>query len=76
MTEDVRPARAYSYIRMSTKRQAKGLSRERQRKRSKEWDDKNGLYLIDDFYLEDIGVSGYTGENVTIGELGKFLKLV
>src|ERR1700722_19559522 len=76
MTEGVVQTRAYSYIRMSTKRQAKGFSRERQRQRSKEWADRNGLLLVEDFYLEDIGVSGYTGENVAIGELGRFLNKV
>ena len=68
--------KAYSYLRMSTKRQERGHSRERQLERSKKYAQENGLELVEDFQLEDIGISAFRGKNVAIGKLGKFLKAV
>ncbi|ANL70406.1 resolvase/recombinase protein [Rhizobium phaseoli] len=67
--------KAYSYIRMSTDVQLKGDSLRRQTEESKHYCEENGLELIEDFKLQDIGVSAYHGKNVAQGALGKFLAL-
>ncbi|MGO8220655.1 recombinase family protein [Rhizobium ruizarguesonis] len=67
--------KAYSYVRMSTDIQLKGDSLRRQSEESKRYCDENGLELVEDFKLQDIGVSAYHGRNVTQGELGRFLAL-
>ncbi|TBF75767.1 recombinase family protein [Rhizobium leguminosarum] len=67
--------KAYSYIRMSTDIQLKGDSLRRQTEESKRYCDENGLELVEDFKLQDIGVSAYRGRNVAQGELGRFLSL-
>lgn len=72
---DPRPS-AYSYIRMSTDIQLRGDSLRRQEHASKRYAEQNGLRLIEDFRLEDIGVSAFKGANVTSGALGRFLDLV
>jgi DNA invertase Pin-like site-specific DNA recombinase len=69
--------KAYSYIRFSTKEQATGDSERRQSDPAQEIAD-NVLHLpLDDtLYLKDKGLSGYTGDNLTKGALGEFLRLV
>ncbi|WP_281040037.1 recombinase family protein [Mesorhizobium sp. M8A.F.Ca.ET.021.01.1.1] len=67
---------AYSYVRMSTDIQLKGDSLRRQTERSKQYADEHGLELVEDFRLEDIGVSAFKGDNVSSGALGKFLDAV
>ena len=67
---------AYSYVRMSTDIQLKGDSLRRQTELSKKYADENGLELVEDFNLSDIGVSAFRGANVTDGNLGKFIKAV
>lgn len=67
--------KAYSYVRMSTDVQLKGDSLRRQTEESKRYCEENGLELVEDFKLQDIGVSAYRGKNVTQGELGRFLSL-
>lgn len=69
-------ARAYSYIRMSTDIQLRGDSLRRQAEASRRYADDNNLELIEDFTLQDIGVSAFKGDNVTSGALGKFLEAV
>ena len=71
----VRP-RAYSYVRMSTETQLRGDSLRRQLAASQEYADRMGLQLADDAILQDIGVSGFKGRNVTQGALGRFLDAV
>jgi DNA invertase Pin-like site-specific DNA recombinase len=61
---------------MSTDIQLKGDSLRRQTERSKQYAEDNGLDLVEDFKLEDIGVSAFKGDNVTSGALGKFLEAV
>ncbi|MDE4555509.1 recombinase family protein [Sinorhizobium meliloti] len=68
--------RAYSYVRMSTDAQLKGDSLRRQTEASKLYAEQNGYELIDDFKLEDIGVSAFNGRNVSQGALGRFLDAV
>ncbi len=68
--------KAYSYLRMSTKTQLKGLSRRRQLERSQRYAEERGLHLADESQMEDIGLSGFTGRNVAVGKLGKFLDAI
>ncbi|MCD2183657.1 recombinase family protein [Rhizobium sp. GN54] len=67
--------KAYSYVRMSTDIQLKGDSLRRQTEASAKYAEAHGLELIQDFKLEDIGVSAFHGRNVAQGALGKFLAL-
>lgn len=67
---------AYSYIRMSTDVQLKGNSLLRQTELSKAYALKHDLHLVDDFRLEDIGVSAFKGDNVSSGALSRFLEAV
>ena len=73
MINIVKKAKAYSYLRMSTDLQLKGDSRRRQRDLSKAYADKNGLELMQEAELEDIGVSAFKGSNISDGALGSFL---
>jgi len=57
---------------MSTEMQLKGHSLERQKKLTKEYADENNLELIES--LQDIGLSGHSGANITKGELGRFMQ--
>ena len=66
-------AKAYSYLRMSTKAQLKGDSRRRQIAKSQAYAAKHNLDLVD-YRLEDIGVSAFRGANVVEGVLGKFVE--
>ncbi|MDP3689879.1 recombinase family protein, partial [Bradyrhizobium sp.] len=68
--------KAYSYIRMSTDLQLKGDSLRRQREASQRYADRYGLQLVEEFDLQDIGYSGYDGENIASGSFGRFLKAV
>jgi DNA invertase Pin-like site-specific DNA recombinase len=67
---------AYSYIRMSTDIQLKGDSLRRQLELSANYAKQHGLTLVDqigDKKLQDIGQSGFKGQNVKQGTLGHFL---
>ena len=66
--------KAYSYVRMSTKKQILGSSLKRQMDKSKEYAEGNNLELIEDF--QDIGVSAYDGSNANSGALSIFLDLL
>ena len=68
--------KAYSYIRMSTDLQLKGDSLRRQREASQKYAEAQGLQLVEDFDLQDIGYSGYDGENIASGSFGRFLEAV
>lgn len=61
---------------MSTDIQLKGDSLRRQTERSKQYAVEHDLELVEDFRLEDIGVSAFKGDNVSSGALGKFLDAV
>ncbi|MDH4992102.1 recombinase family protein [Aquamicrobium lusatiense] len=67
---------AYSYVRMSTDNQLKGDSLRRQTERSRQYAAENNLELVEDFKLEDIGVSAFKGDNISSGALGKFLEAI
>lgn len=70
-TEAFEPV-AYSYIRFSTKKQAKGDSKRRQSDAAVEWCKKNNYYLSEDSF-EDLGISAYRGSNGD-ESLGQFIK--
>jgi DNA invertase Pin-like site-specific DNA recombinase len=66
--------RAYSYIRFSSKRQAKGFSLARQTDpKVKALCDKHG-WTLDPVTYEDLGLSGFRGENARTGDLAVFLE--
>ncbi|KAA9385699.1 recombinase family protein [Neorhizobium galegae] len=69
-------SKAYSYIRMSTEIQLRGDSLRRQSEASRTYAAENDLELVEDFKLEDIGISAFHGRNVEDGSLGRFLSLV
>lgn len=66
--------RAYSYVRMSTRKQLRGDSLRRQLERSKAFADEQSLLLDDS--LQDLGVSAWKGRNFKTGALGRFLSMV
>lgn len=68
------PIRAYSYVRMSTRKQLRGDSLRRQLERSKAFADEHSLLLDDS--LQDLGISAWRGRNFKTGALGRFLSMV
>lgn len=68
------PIRAYSYVRLSTRKQLRGDSLRRQLERSKSFADEHSLLLDDS--LQDLGVSAWKGRNFKTGALGRFLAMV
>ena len=67
---------AYSYVRMSTDNQLRGDSLRRQTEASEKYAAVNGLTLVRDFKLHDIGVSAFKGDNAATGALSKFLDAI
>ena len=61
---------AHIYVRHSTKQQSKGDSHRRQMIKAREWAERNG-YKLQELY--DSGRSAYTGDNLTVGQLGEFV---
>jgi DNA invertase Pin-like site-specific DNA recombinase len=61
---------------MSSKRQAKGDSWRRQVELSDKYVAENDLILDRTLKLSDIGISAWTGNNISKGALGRFLKIV
>lgn len=68
------PVKAYSYIRISTTEQRKGRGEERQLEAAQKYAAEHGLELDDSH--RDLGRSGYHGDHVKTGHLGRFLELV
>lgn len=67
--------KAYSYVRFSTRRQAKGDSLQRQLDRSREYAAENNL-LLQEKSFEDLGVSAFDRSNATKGALAAFIQAV
>lgn len=70
---------AYSYMRFSSGKQAKGHSIERQRQMAEDYIKENpqlNLELDLTLNLTDRAVSAFSGKNITDGNLGKFFDLV
>ena len=68
--------KAYSYIRFSTPEQSQGDSLRRQLEASRKYAEKKGFALDETLTVKDLGVSAFSGANVTKGSLGKFLQAV
>lgn len=64
---------AYCYIRFSSVAQSEGDSFRRQIEKAKLYCQQNGLNLSEKRY-EDLGVSGFTGENLETGALARFME--
>lgn len=62
----------YSYTRFSSSQQAEGDSYRRQIERVQEFCKRHDLEL-NETRFEDLGVSGYTGDNIQKGALGDFI---
>jgi DNA invertase Pin-like site-specific DNA recombinase len=67
---------AFSYIRMSTRQQMHGDSERRQRENAIVYANENGLQLLEENQMADIGISAYRGKNVETGPLADFLEAV
>lgn len=67
-------AKAYSYIRMSTKEQLHGDSLRRQLQRTAAYAREKGLELVERY--DDWGVSAYRGKNASQGALARFLDAI
>lgn len=67
---------AYSYQRWSSPIQGKGHSRERQTELAEDYASRHGLVLDTTRNMNDHGVSGYSGKNITDGALGAFIKAI
>lgn len=71
------PATAYSYARYSSGKQSTGNTLDRQLSAARAYADANGLVLDTTLTLHDLGVSGFTGRNLSpLGKLGKFIEAV
>lgn len=68
--------KAFSYVRFSSKEQAKGTSLERQTEMAAAYCETHGLTLDSTMRLQDLGVSGFNGNNVKNGALGGFVEAV
>ena len=64
---------AYSYIRFSSKEQAKGDSLRRQTEKVEAYCQRRGLTLDSTLNLRDLGVSAFHGKNALVGNLKLFL---
>lgn len=65
---------AYSYIRFSTREQAKGDSYRRQTAEAAKWAADHGYRIVE--ILADLGISAYRGRNSRDGALARFLTWV
>jgi DNA invertase Pin-like site-specific DNA recombinase len=68
-------AKAFSYIRFSSKKQASGDSLRRQLDMARAFANKNGLELDESTY-QDLGISGFDKSNLEKGALSAFLRAV
>src|SRR5262249_8853600 len=67
---------AYSYLRFSDRKQAKGDSQRRQVEWSEQVAAREGWMLDIELTLRDLGVSAFRGKNAAGGALGQFLRAV
>lgn len=66
------PRYAISYQRISSAKQIDGTGIDRQDKAAKRWAEDNGFTLLTGDWV-DSGLSGWTGENRTVGALGRII---
>src|SRR5687767_2336891 len=62
----------YSYVRFSSIKQAQGTGQRRQQDAAAAWCRGRGLELVRDY--QDLGISGFKGQNATEGALAAFLR--
>ena len=74
MTEN--KPRAFSYVRFSSIKQAKGDSLRRQTEAVDRYVKANNLVLDTSLSMKDEGISAFSGANIQEGALGVFLALV
>ncbi len=67
---------AISYVRFSTAQQSQGESLERQTTLAREYAAKHGMKLDENLTMRDLGISAFSGKNLSQGALGVFLKAV
>lgn len=68
--------KAYSYLRFSTPEQSTGDSTRRQTTAAAEWCKRRGINLDKTLTFNDLGRSGFTGDNFKEGALGAFFEAV
>lgn len=68
--------KAYSYVRFSSKKQAKGESFNRQIDAAQAYCKREKISLDTSMTMHDLGVSAFKGGNVTAGALGIFLAAI
>lgn len=68
--------KAYSYLRFSTPEQSKGDSYRRQRAMAEDYAARHGLELDRELTFDDVGISGFRGQNAEGGKLAFFLEAV
>jgi DNA invertase Pin-like site-specific DNA recombinase len=66
----------FPYVRFSTTEQKKGASLQRQINKIKKYAKKNKFIIDDGLDLRDLGKSGYSGENLYKGSLGRFIQAI
>lgn len=66
--------KAYSYLRISSDQQKHGDGIRRQMEASKTYAEQNGYELVET--ISDIGLSAFSGANITEGGLGRFLAAI
>jgi DNA invertase Pin-like site-specific DNA recombinase len=66
----------YSYVRFSTPDQIKGDSKRRQIDKARAWAFKEGYEFDESLTIRDEGKSGWKGDHLKTGNLGKFLKRI
>jgi DNA invertase Pin-like site-specific DNA recombinase len=69
-------ARAYSYLRFSTKEQERGDSFRRQTEAAANYAAQHGMELDTELTFQDMGVSAFRGKNAEVGALRAFLNAV
>lgn len=72
--EAARIQHAYSYIRLSSKKQLKGTGEHRQATRAEDICKEKGWKLSPKTF-QDLGVSAFTGKNLLTGALSEFIRL-
>jgi DNA invertase Pin-like site-specific DNA recombinase len=73
---EMKPPKAYSYLRFSTPEQSRGDSFRRQIAMADAYAARHGLTIDTSVTLEDRGISAHRGRNRTEGALGDFAELV
>ncbi|MDC3898224.1 recombinase family protein [Pseudomonas aeruginosa] len=66
---------AFSYVRFSSGKQAKGSSEHRQRAMLGQWLEQHPSFTLSDLRFEDLGRSGFSGEHLDHG-LGQLLAAI